>query len=448
MQEVLSYLLNKLENNDTVVLGTSGGPDSMCLLDLLIKIREKKPINIIVAHVHHNVRKESDEEALFVKNYCAQHNCSFEMYHISEYPKTNFHEYARQVRYAFFKQLIKKYQAKYLMTAHHADDLMETILMRLVRGSNLKGYIGFKQETIYENYTLLRPLISVTKQEINTYNIQNKIEYRLDASNFKEKYTRNRYRLHILPFLKAENPQVHQKFLKFSHEMAEIDDYLTESLKDALTKVMVFDKVNVREFNKLHALIKKRVVEYILMGEYQNNLKDITNHHVSLIIELLNSKKSNLTLYLPDNKIFKKSYNEAYFLKDDKTKPEEQILTDEVILSPTSYLKKIKETDIVKSNYLLRLDSKEIALPLKVRYKKDGDKIALKNSNGHQKIKDLFINAKIPLEKRETYPLVVDNNDHILWVPGIKKSKFDKNNHEFYDIIYKYVISEEKKDEK
>ena len=334
------------------------------------------------------------------------------------------------------------------MTAHHADDLIETILMRIVRGSNIKGYIGFKQETVYENYTLLRPLISVTKQEINDYNIQNKIEYRLDASNFKEKYTRNRYRLHILPFLKEENPHVHQKFLKFSNEMNEIDDYLTESLKDALTKVMVFDKVNVHEFNKLHVLIKKRVVEYILMGEYQNNLKDITSQHVSKIIELLNSKKSNLTYYLPDNKIFVKSYNEAYFSKDEQLECKEQILNDEVILSPTSCIKKITKTNIEKSNYLLRLNSKEIALPLKVRYKKDGDKISLKNNYGHQKIKDLFINAKIPLKKRKTYSLVVDNNDNILWVPGIKKSKFDKNNHEFYDIIYKYVISEEKKDEK
>ncbi len=446
MPEITNYLLNKLKANDKIVVGISGGPDSMCLLHILLNVRNIIPLTIIVAHVNHHVRKESEEEAIFVKNYCHENNCLFERYDITNYPQTNFHEYARNKRYEFFHELITKYQANYLMTAHHADDLVETILMRLTRGSNLKGYIGFKVESNYETYILLRPLISVTKDEINKYNEMNHLEYRLDQSNFKEKYTRNRYRAHILPFLKAENPKVHQKFLKFSKDMIEIDDYLEESLKDALTKVMLFDKVNVHEFNKLHALIKKRVVEYILMGEYQNKLNKITAHHVSLIIELLQNRKANLTLYLPDNKIFKKSYNEAYFLKDKPLLPE-QILTDELILNEKSSLKKIATTDIIKSNYILRLNSKEISLPLKVRYKKDGDKIALKNS-GHQKVKDIFINAKIPLEKRANYPIIVDNNDTILWIPGIKKSKFDKNNHEFYDIIYKYVISEEKKNEK
>ena len=147
MNETICYLKSILKENDTIVIGLSGGPDSMCLLDILKKLPIK--LNIICAHINHNIREESKEECIFVKEYCKKNNLIFET--ITFDKKSNEENYneqeLREKRYKYFEELIKKYNAKYLMTAHHGDDLIETILMRLTRGSNLKGYSGFQVET-------------------------------------------------------------------------------------------------------------------------------------------------------------------------------------------------------------------------------------------------------------------------------------------------------------
>lgn len=145
MKEVLCFLDDLLKPNDKIVVAVSGGPDSMALLDLVLELKDKKNLNIICAHVNHNVRKESDSEANMVLQFCKQHGIVFEYMKIDNYEMGNFHSVARQKRYAFFDLLVKRYKANYLFTAHHLDDLMETILMRLVRGSTLKGYAGFKK---------------------------------------------------------------------------------------------------------------------------------------------------------------------------------------------------------------------------------------------------------------------------------------------------------------
>lgn len=446
MKNVINYLENKLNNNATIVLGLSGGPDSMCLFNILLKLKEKKNLKIVCAHINHNVRIESEEEASFVKNYVESHGCIFEYYKITEHEKTNFEQFARTKRYNFYNELINKYQATFLMTAHHGDDLMETILMRITRGSSLKGYAGFKKETKYANYELIRPLIYTTKSEILKYNQENKIEYRLDKTNDLDEYTRNRYRHHLLPFFKNENKNVHLKFLKFSEEINLIEEYLEKQTNIALTSVIKSDKVNVQEFNKLDLLLKKRVIEYILKKEYQDNIGCINEKHIELILKICNQNKANQKISLPKNKTLIKSYNELYFLKKENSHKNELILEEKVYLNDTSYITKLEKTEIKKSNYILRLDSKEIKLPLKIRYRISSDKMAVKNLNGTKKIKDILINEKVPREKRDTYPIVVDSNNEILWLPGLKKSKFDKNIDEFYDIIYKYVISEEKKE--
>ena len=141
----------EFHNNDKIVIGCSTGPDSMALVDMLLKIRDKYNLYLIIAHVNHNVRKESYDEAEFIKNYCASNNIIFESMVIEEYGDDNFHNEARNIRYNFFDEVVQKYEAQYLMTAHHGDDLMETILMRIVRGSNLNGYSGFKNIVEMDN---------------------------------------------------------------------------------------------------------------------------------------------------------------------------------------------------------------------------------------------------------------------------------------------------------
>ena len=203
----------KFNRNDRIVVGCSTGPDSMALVDMLLKVRDKYNLFLVIAHVNHNVRKESFEEAEFIEKYCEDNDLIFESMVIEQYGDDNFHNEARNIRYKFFDSLVKKYEANYLMTAHHGDDLVETILMRIVRGSSLSGYGGFKEIVDVDNYKIVRPLIHFTKEELKQYNILNNVKYYVDSSNDKDKYTRNRYRKYILPFLKSEDKNVHKKFL-------------------------------------------------------------------------------------------------------------------------------------------------------------------------------------------------------------------------------------------
>ena len=176
MKKVIEFLKNNLNKNTSLVVACSGGPDSMCLLDLVTKLKDELNLNIIVAHVNHKLRSESEEEAKMVESYSKDNNLIFELLEITDYINGNFtEEDARKRRYKFFNEVIDKYHATTLLTAHHGDDLIETILMRLTRGSNLSGYIGIKEISQNEKYKTLRPLLSVTKDEIINYLKEKKI---------------------------------------------------------------------------------------------------------------------------------------------------------------------------------------------------------------------------------------------------------------------------------
>ena len=163
MDKVYNFLLNEIgiTYGDTVVVGVSGGPDSMALLHLLSQLKLEIDIYIVCAHVNHNVREESESEKLFIEKYCDNNQIIFESMKIEEYGDDNFHNEARTKRYTYFDSIVKKYDAKYLITAHHGDDLMETILMRIVRGSTFKGYAGFSKILDMGSYKILRPLFTL-----------------------------------------------------------------------------------------------------------------------------------------------------------------------------------------------------------------------------------------------------------------------------------------------
>ena len=156
MNDVIKFLNEKIKEDDLVIVACSGGPDSMCLLSLVLT----KTKNIVCAHVNHNVRKQSIEEYSYVENFCKEHNIIFEGLNINFNNTANFENNARKKRYDFFNELKEKYSAKYILTAHHGDDLIETILMRITRGSKLSGYLGIKKE----NNIFLRPLLYITKE--------------------------------------------------------------------------------------------------------------------------------------------------------------------------------------------------------------------------------------------------------------------------------------------
>ena len=425
-------------NNDRIVIGCSTGPDSMALLDMLLKIREKYNLNIIVAHVNHNVRKESFEEAEFIKEYCIENNLVLESMIIENYGDDNFHNEARNIRYNFFENLVHKYDANYLMTAHHGDDLIETILMRMVRGSNLNGYGGFKSVVDMDGYYIVRPLIYYTKAEIEEYDKENNVKYYIDSSNLKDKYTRNRYRKYVLPFLKEEEKDVHIKFYKFSKTLLEASRFIDKARNRAINRVMEDDKILIDKFLLEDAYIQKEILYYLLSEFYQDDLILLSDKHINLILNLINSNKPNGFINLPNDVLAQRNYNYFEIVREVDEISGYEIEFDKIAMLPNNKKIELIEDTTDNSNNICRLNSEEVVLPLIVRSRKIGDRMAIKGLNGSKKVKDIFIDKKIALSSRDTWPIVVDSSGKVVWIPGIKKSRFDKKKTEKYDIILKY----------
>ena len=440
MDKVIDFLVNevKLKEGDTIVLGNSGGPDSMCLLTILLRLREKYHLNIVSAHVNHNVRSESAAEKEFLMNYCKDNNVGFEAMTIERYGDDNFHNQARKIRYNFFNDVVKKYDANYLMTAHHGDDLLETILMRMVRGSTLKGYSGFEKILDNGTFKTVRPLVFITKDEALKFDEENNIPYVIDKSNFKGKYTRNRYRMNILPFLKEEDPKVHEKFLKFSETLNEYDNFINNEIKRTIGRVYKNNKIDVAKYRELDPLIQKKIIYVILEEIYKEDLMVINDRHVKLIMDLLNSKRANSKICLPHNVQVIKSYDEVLFTKEVKETISYEVELIKYALLPNGHKIEVVDDEESNNNDVCRIDSSEVSFPLYVRTRKLGDKMFLKKIDGYKKVKDIFIDCKIPTKDRDKWPIVVDSKDKIIWIPGVKKSKFTKLKNEKYDIILKY----------
>ncbi len=440
MDKVIDFLVNevKLKEGDTIVLGNSGGPDSMCLLTILLRLREKYHLNIVSAHVNHNVRSESAAEKEFLMNYCKDNNVGFEAMTIERYGDDNFHNQARKIRYNFFNDVVKKYDANYLMTAHHGDDLVETILMRMVRGSTLKGYSGFEKILDNGTFKTVRPLVFITKDEALKFDEENNIPYVIDKSNFKGKYTRNRYRMNILPFLKEEEPKVHEKFLKFSETLNEYDNFINNEIKRTIGRVYKNNKIDVAKYRELDPLIQKKIIYVILEEIYKEDLMVINDRHVKLIMDLLNSKRANSKICLPHNVQVIKSYDEVLFTKEVKETISYEVELIKYALLPNGHKIEVVDDEESNNNDVCRIDSSEVSFPLYVRTRKLGDKMFLKKIDGYKKVKDIFIDCKIPTKDRDKWPIVVDSKDKIIWIPGVKKSKFTKLKNEKYDIILKY----------
>lgn len=428
-----------IKYGDSIVAAISGGPDSMALLHMLYKIKQAIDIEIICAHVNHNTGRAGQyEEQKYVEKFCRNHNIIFETMTIEDYGDDNFENEARTKRYNYFEQIVKEYHAKYLLTAHHADDLMETILMRIVRGSTLRGYSGFSKIVDRGEYKIIRPFIEITKQELINYDKKNKIQYYIDSTNLEDIHTRNRFRKYIVPELKKEDPNVHKKFYKFSTMLLQYNNFIDKQVEEIIPRVYPQNILNIEEYLKLDYVIAMKVIYYILEKIYQEDLMLITNHHAELIYHLIKSRKPNSYIYLPNNLKAIKSYNELVFVNEPMKDDEYEIEIIQYLNLPNGKNIEVVDASNQTDNNVCRLSMDDVKFPLRVRTRKNGDKIHVKGMLGSKKINDIFINEKITVPERNTWPIVVDSNDVVVWLPGLKKSKFDKTKSEKYDIILKY----------
>lgn len=440
MREVVKKFIDRhqlIHKGDKIIVGVSGGPDSMALLHFLWRMSETWALDLIAVHIDHMFRgNQSYDDYQYVERVCESLCIPFEgvQINVSAYQKQ--HQLSPQVaarhcRYQFFEQMMEKHQANALALAHHGDDQIETMLMRLTRGTTLKGLGGIEVKRPFKSGFLIRPLLLVAKEDVVTYCEHHKITPRLDPSNEKESYTRNRFRKHILPFLKKENPNVHERFQRTSEILIEEDQFLDELTKNKLNAIIKnWDRkeivIPLNEFKELPMPLQRRGIHLILNYLYHPDPLLIYSIHIDDILALIYNSHPSGTLDLPKGIKTIRSYNEFVLTTKAEVNPtyEQIIPIPGDVKLPNGFQLTVRfgtiENEVHKD--IFSCNREDVQLPLIVRTRKPGDRMTLKGISGSKKVKDIFIDQKIPLRERDQWPIVTDSNGQIIWIPGLKKS--------------------------
>lgn len=419
-------------NNKTMVVAVSTGADSMALLVAILALQSRYHLKINVAHLNHQKRLQSVEEEKYIIDFCHQHQIECHVEKLKKGNYKNFQNYARQERYAFFKRVMDKVDGDYLILAHHAIDNMETILMRLIRGSNLKGYAGIDEVSNWNNKLLLRPFLGIVKEQLINYLVANNIKYYEDESNESDIYTRNRIRKEIIPALFNEDKNVHLKFQEFSDTLREANLILNEKV-DEFLKACTYGKKHLTfkkdDFSKLSEFLQVEVL-FTILKKY-----NLSKANIYEIIKLIFSKKKNIKLVYKSIFTFVKEYENIFIYDEIIVNNKVDIIIEEIknykINDTITIIVKKKDSVFVPTDDDLWYNSN--MLPVRIRSRKPGDRILL--DSGYKKVKDLLIDLKIGILKRDQV-LILEKDGEILAVLGIKKSsilKEIKNN----DILVK-----------
>ena len=308
-------------NGDKVVLGVSGGPDSISMLNVLREIKEEKIIEyeIVVAHINHLIREEAIEDEEYVKNYCEKNKIKcyikrIDVQELAQNKKIGTEEAGRRARYEFFDEVLKKTNSNKIAIAHNKNDKIETIIMHMLRGSGLSGLVGI--EPMRDN-KYIRPLIECDRGEIEEYCEKEKLEPRIDKTNFENDYTRNKIRNIVIPYIKKEfNPNIIETMNRLSEVATEEEVYMNKIVKQTYEKILFDVKekeiiLKLKEFNEQEEIIKSRLILHtvkVLMGSSEG----IEKIHIKDIIKLCENNignkyltpNKNLKILVKDKKIF------------------------------------------------------------------------------------------------------------------------------------------------
>lgn len=426
---------NKMINHgESVVAGVSGGSDSMCLLNVLMELREELGLTLYAVHVHHGIRGvDADEDMEFVEMYCAEHDVECYTYRfdvINEAKKLNMstEEAGRHLRYKAFEEVAGRCNGK-IAVAHNVEDNVETILLNMCRGTGITGMCGIMP--VRDN--VIRPIMCLTKQEIYEYLNERNISYRVDKSNFTEEYTRNKIRLKVLPYITEHiNTRAVEHIGQLSQNVKEAVEFIDEYVDSVLHKYMRAEKdsvhISVNVQNEKGIIISgviRRAIKTIT-----NSLKDITNVHIEEAKSILD-KQVGTIIYLPYGIRVEKGYDEVKVYKEKGTDKksasvEKQIEIDiqdygeyvienfgKLIVSKSEYTEEI----FGKSIYTKWVDCDILKDSLQIRTRQTGDYIVVNEKGSRKKIKDLFIDLKIPREQRDNILLLTKNHE-VVWVIG------------------------------
>ncbi len=439
MKKVCEYikLNNLLEKKDNIILGVSGGADSVCLLYIMKELKSEYDLDITAVHINHMIRETAGRDEDFTRNLCEKLGIKFISHKtdcpaISERDGISLEEAGRNERYRLFNETGEKEYGKdkyKIAVAHHMDDLAETLIFNMARGTGINGLASVK----CKSGNVIRPLLCVTRAEIEEFLLGAGAEYVNDETNFSDDYTRNKIRHKIIPTMNEITEKAVNHMASCAGQLGEIEDYLreqTESIwvkyvRESENEVLISDSV----LNEHPALVKR--VIHRALTEVAGRARDISAIQIEAVLnlfELQTGRKRDLIYNMEALRVYEgvKIVTKKEVSEEDK----------ENILGRLHF--EIKDRDfsqnIPTDLYTKWFDYDKIKYSLNVRFRHEGDYLTVNDQNAKKLLSDYMTNEKIPSDKRDEIPLLADN-DHILWVVGYRISNYYKVTDETKKIV-------------
>lgn len=400
-----------LTERSKIMVGLSGGPDSMALIHILMELGYK----CIAAHCNFHLRGEdSNNDALFVQNWCKAHNIPFfsidcDTYSYATQKNISIEMAARELRYNWFEELRIEQKCDAIAIGHHRDDSVETILINLIRGTGIKGLTGIP----VRNKQIVRPLLSVSRIEIIKYLSAKNIPYVVDQTNEEDIYTRNTLRLKVLPILQTINPSVKNSILKSSANLKEVEKIYDQFIKNSIEDVLVDNKIDIE---KLKSTASHQSVLFEILsplGFTSSVIEDVSDNLDSIPGKIYLSKEFKI---LKD-----RDYLLISQINDEETSDEEFLIYPDSVKGNTPFSLSLKTEEynseyiIQKDHSVLQVDFDKLTFPLILRKWRKGDWFIPFGMKGRKKLSDFFTDNKFNLfQKGETW--VVCSGNDIVWI--------------------------------
>lgn len=441
MREAVHTTINRyqlLPPGSTVIVAVSGGPDSMALLHFLWSVRGRYQIDVCACHLHHQLRgEEADDDANYITSYCEENGIKLyqkklDVKRYAKEQKKGTQLAARELRYRWFLELVTSIPNSQIATGHHGDDQVETMFMKMIRGSIPLQPFGIPLKRELGKGAIIRPFLYVTKAEIEAYCKEASIFPRYDSSNGSSKYTRNRIRQQLLPVVKKENANIHIHMQRQNEWETDDHLFLLQLAEEALSEITINKSEQNVTISRLAFLdvavpLQRRMIQLIL-SYLCENASTITAIHIERVIRLLQSEHPSGEIQLGDSLYVHREYHVCHFLFQGKKRQERQteLLTipGKVFMHQWIIEASITEDrDFVEQPNQIVLDLNQVVTPLIVRSRQQDDKIAGRGMEGTKKVGRLFIDRKTPKREREKWPIIVDGSGQILWVPFLHRTR-------------------------
>jgi len=438
---------NMINEGDRILVGFSGGADSLFLIHSLIELKKRINIEIYASHVNHGIRgDEAKKDENFVREYCLKHNIllynkNVDIPEISEKNKISEETAGRNERYKFFKEVCQKNNINKIAVAHNMNDSVETVIHNMIRGASLNGLCGIKP--VYKN--IIRPIIEVTRQEIELYLKENDLTYCTDSTNACDIYTRNKIRNNILKCMSEINPSVVQTVYLNSINLRNDELFISEYAKSL--NCVSYDGADIvidrSIFSNQHISVKSRIIMHAF-EMLKGNCEGISGNHVEIII---NATDSGRVYNMPNGVNVCISFDKIVFMNSDKRsswfeynyKIGEKLEYLPGLFLESSYCDKYNSDD----KNCLFVDAELLNNSvLKIRSRLDGDKFIPFGMTSQKKIKKYFTELKIPAYKRNEIPLILDG-DQVVCVVPYRISELYKTSKETKKVV-KFKITKEK----